>query len=246
MRMARSIWSGTILFGMIAIPVKMFTAVRHKGVSFNQLDDRNMGRIRYQKVSEQTGEEVPSDQIVKRYEITRGHYIKIDPDELEPFVPAATKTIDLEEFVDLDQIDPIYFEKPYYLAPAPEREALRAARPSVGVGGQGGDWPLCDAQPAVHGGDPGREQPALCVTCPRGSRTRSLDTRRIGRRSCTHAPNGQPTTTRSEDRLTVRERRAQGTARIRERLRSGGGAIERLERHLQPARFNGPRTSHVL
>ena len=115
--MARSIWSGTISFGMIAIPIKMFTAVRHKGVSFNQLDDRNMGRIRYQKVSEQTGEEVPSDQIVKGYEITRGRYIMVDPDELEPFVPAATKTIDLEEFVDLDQIDPIFFEKPYYLAP---------------------------------------------------------------------------------------------------------------------------------
>ena len=89
--MARSIWSGTISFGMISIPVKLFTAVRHKGVSFNQLDDRNMGRIRYQKVSEQTGEEVPSDQIVKGYEITRGRYIKIDPDELEPFVPAARR-----------------------------------------------------------------------------------------------------------------------------------------------------------
>ncbi len=115
--MARSIWSGTITFGLIAIPVKLFTAVRHKGVSFNQLDDRNMGRIRYQKVSEQTGEEVPADQIVKGYEISKGRYIVVDPDELEPFVPAATKTIDLEEFVDLDQIDPIYFEKPYYLAP---------------------------------------------------------------------------------------------------------------------------------
>ena len=95
---------------MIAIPVKLFTAVRHKGVSFNQLDDRNMGRIRYQKVSEQTGEEVPSDQIVKGYEISKGRYVMVDPDELEPFVPLATKTIDLEEFVDLDQIDPIYFE----------------------------------------------------------------------------------------------------------------------------------------
>jgi hypothetical protein len=84
--MARSIWSGTISFGLIAIPVKMFTAVRQKGVSFNQLDDPTMGRIRYQKVSEQNGEEVPSDQIVKGYEITRGRYIKIDPDELEPFV----------------------------------------------------------------------------------------------------------------------------------------------------------------
>jgi DNA end-binding protein Ku len=81
----------------------MFTAVRHKGVPFHQLDDRNMGRIRYQKVSEQTGEQVPSEQIVKGYEITRGRFIRIDPDELEPFVPAATKTIELEEFVDLDQ-----------------------------------------------------------------------------------------------------------------------------------------------
>ena len=84
--------------------------MRHKGVSFNQLDDRNMGRIRYQKVSEQTGEEVPAEQIVKGVEISRGRYVIVDPDELEPFVPVATKTIDLEEFVDLGQIDPIYFE----------------------------------------------------------------------------------------------------------------------------------------
>ena len=88
--MARSIWSGTISFGLIAIPVKLYTAVRHKGVSFNQLDERSMGRIRYQKVSEQTGEEDPSVQIVKGYEITRGRYDVIDPDELEPFIPAAT------------------------------------------------------------------------------------------------------------------------------------------------------------
>jgi DNA end-binding protein Ku len=115
--MARSIWSGTISFGLISIPVKLFTAVRHKAVSFNQLDDRNMGRIRYQKVSEETGEEVPSDQIVKAYELSKGRYVVIDPDELEPFIPTATKTIDLEEFVDLTQIDPIYFEKPYYIAP---------------------------------------------------------------------------------------------------------------------------------
>jgi len=115
--MARSIWSGTITFGMIAIPVKLFTAVRHQAVSFNQLDDRNMGRIRYQKVSAETGDEVTSDQIVKGVEISKGRYIVVTPDELEPFIPAATKTIDLEEFVDLDQIDPIFFDKPYYLAP---------------------------------------------------------------------------------------------------------------------------------
>ena len=115
--MARSIWSGTISFGLIAIPVKLYTAVRNKAVSFNQLDDRNMNRIRYLKVSEETGEEVPADQIVKGYEISKGRYVLVTPEELEPFMPAVTKTIDLDEFVDLDTIDPVFFEKPYYLAP---------------------------------------------------------------------------------------------------------------------------------
>ncbi len=76
-----------------------------------------MSRIRYQKVSEETGEEVPSEQIVKGYEISKGRYVVIGPDELEPFMPAVTKTIELEEFVALDQIDPVYFETAYYLAP---------------------------------------------------------------------------------------------------------------------------------
>jgi DNA end-binding protein Ku len=115
--MARSIWSGTISFGLIAIPIKLFTAVRSKGVSFNQLDDRNMGRIRYLKVSEDSGEEVPSEHIVKGVEISRGRYVIVDPDELAPFVPLATKTIDVEEFVDLADIDPVYFESSYYVAP---------------------------------------------------------------------------------------------------------------------------------
>ena len=116
--MARSIWSGTISFGLISIPVKLFTAVRHKGVSFNQLDDRNMGRIRYQKVSEADGEVVPAEHIVKGVEISKGRYVIVDPDELAPFVPLATKTIDVEEFVDLAEIDPLFFESTYYVAPA--------------------------------------------------------------------------------------------------------------------------------
>jgi DNA end-binding protein Ku len=115
--MARSIWTGTISFGLIAIPVKLFTAVRHQGVSFNQLDGRTMSRIKYQKVSEDTGEEVPSERIVKGYEVSKGRYIAVSPDELEPFMPAVTKTIDLEEFVALDQIDPVYFDTAYYIAP---------------------------------------------------------------------------------------------------------------------------------
>jgi len=115
---ARSIWSGTIAFGLISIPVKLFAAVRHKGVSFNQLDERNMGRIRYQKVSEADGEIVPPEHIVKGVEVSRGRYVLVDPDELAPFVPLPTKTIDVEEFVDLADIDPLYFESTYYVAPA--------------------------------------------------------------------------------------------------------------------------------
>jgi DNA end-binding protein Ku len=115
--MARSIWSGAISFGMISIPVKLFTAVRHKAVSFNQLDDRNMGRIRYQKVAEDSGEVVPAEHIVKGVEISKGRYVLVDPDELAPFVPLPTKTIDLEEFVDVAAIDPVFFESSYYVAP---------------------------------------------------------------------------------------------------------------------------------
>jgi DNA end-binding protein Ku len=114
---ARSIWTGTISFGLIAIPVKLYTAVRHKSVAFNQLDERTMARIKYQKVSEDTGEEVPSEHIVKGFEIAKGRYLAIDPAELEPFVPATTKSIDLEEFVELTQIDPVYFDTAYYIAP---------------------------------------------------------------------------------------------------------------------------------
>ncbi len=115
--MARPVWSGTISFGLVAIPVKLFHAVRRQSVSFNQLDERNMARIRYRKVNAETGEEVGDDHIVKGYEISKGRYVVVDPDELEPFMPVATKSVDLEEFVDLADIDPVYFDTAYHLAP---------------------------------------------------------------------------------------------------------------------------------
>lgn len=115
--MPRPVWSGTISFGLVAIPIKLFHGVSKKNVSFNQLDDRSMSRIRLKKVSADTGEDVPDDHIVKGYEISKGRYVVVDPDELEPFIPAATRSIDLEEFVDLDQIDPVYFDTPYIVAP---------------------------------------------------------------------------------------------------------------------------------
>ena len=81
--MARPVWTGTISFGLVAIPVKMFHAVRRRSVSFNQLDERNMARIRYRKVNAETGEEVSDDRIVKGFEFSKGQYVVVDPDELE-------------------------------------------------------------------------------------------------------------------------------------------------------------------
>ena len=115
--MPRPVWSGTISFGLVAIPIKLFHGVSKKSVSFNQLDDRTMSRIRLKKVSADTGEDVPDDHIVKGYELSKGRYVVVDPDELEPFIPSATKSIDLEEFIDLDEIDPVYFDTPYIVAP---------------------------------------------------------------------------------------------------------------------------------
>ncbi len=115
--MPRPVWSGTISFGLVAIPVKLFHAVRKQSISFNQLDERNGARIRYRKVNAETGEEVGDDHIVRAYEISKGRYITIEPDELEPFIPAATKSVDLEEFVDLVEIDPVYFDTAYHVAP---------------------------------------------------------------------------------------------------------------------------------
>ncbi|MGH9132835.1 MAG: Ku protein [Ilumatobacteraceae bacterium] len=115
--MPRPVWTGTISFGLIAIPVKLFHAVQRKSVSFNQLDDRSMSRIKYKKVSASDGEEVPDEHIVKGYEVSKDRYVVVDPDDLEPFIPSATKTVDLEEFVDLADIDPVYFDTPYFVAP---------------------------------------------------------------------------------------------------------------------------------
>jgi DNA end-binding protein Ku len=92
-------------------------ATKSKDVSFNQLEDGTGARIRYKKVSDQTGEEVPADKIKRGYEISKGRYVMIEPDELDVLKPKGSHAIEIEEFVDLDEIDPVYFEQPYYLQP---------------------------------------------------------------------------------------------------------------------------------
>lgn len=115
--MPRPIWSGTISFGLVSIPVKLYNAVSKKNVSFNQLDSRTMSRIRLKKTSADDGSDVPDDVIVKGYEVSKGNYVVVDTDELEQFMPVPTRTIDLDEFVELNEIDPIFYDSPYYVAP---------------------------------------------------------------------------------------------------------------------------------
>ncbi len=115
--MPRPIWTGSISFGLVNVPVKLFTAVSSKDVRFNQLHSKDNARIRQQRVNAVTGDEVPYDEIVKGYEVGPDTYVVIEPAELDSLDPKSTKTIDIEEFVHLDQIDPIYFERPYYLVP---------------------------------------------------------------------------------------------------------------------------------
>jgi DNA end-binding protein Ku len=115
--MARAIWSGAISFGLVNIPVKLYSAVSRKTVRFHQIDAESGQRIRQQRVSQATGEEVPYEQIVKGYEIGPDRYVTITPEELESLEPEKTRTIDIEAFVDLDEIDPIFYDHPYYLVP---------------------------------------------------------------------------------------------------------------------------------
>jgi DNA end-binding protein Ku len=115
--MPRSIWSGAISFGLVNVPVKLFSAVSRKTVRFNQLNAETGNRIQQKRVDPETGEEVGYDQIVKGYELTKDRYVVITPEELDALDPERTRTIDIEDFVDLEEIDPVYYDHPYYLVP---------------------------------------------------------------------------------------------------------------------------------
>ena len=117
--MPRAIWTGSIGFGLVAVPVKLYSALNRKTVRFHQLSGKTGARVSQKRVDPQTGEEVPYEQIVKGYEIAPERYVVIEPGELESLQPKKSKTIEIEDFVELAQIDPIFYEHPYYLAPAP-------------------------------------------------------------------------------------------------------------------------------
>ncbi|GHF51791.1 non-homologous end joining protein Ku [Streptomyces griseosporeus] len=130
--MARAMWTGVITFGLVTVPVGLYTATEDHTVHFHQLQRGTSDRIRSRRVNERTGDEVDTSDIVKGYEIDQGQYVVVEPDELDEIAPGRSRTIDITDFVDLDRIEPVYFDRTYYLAPRGKEytkvyELLRAA-----------------------------------------------------------------------------------------------------------------------
>jgi DNA end-binding protein Ku len=109
--MARSIWTGAISFGLVSVPVRLYSATQQKDVRFHEFDEKTGKRIRHKRVAEGSSKEVDYEDVSKGYEVSKGHYVVLTKEELEAADPEKTRTIDIEDFVELAQIDPIYFEK---------------------------------------------------------------------------------------------------------------------------------------
>src|ERR671924_848879 len=115
--MPRAIWSGSISFGLLNVPVKLYSAVSKQTIRFRELREGDGARIRHKRVAESDGKEVPYEKIVKGYEFAPDQYVVLTREELAELDPQKTRAIEIQDFVDLDDIDPIYFEQPYYLGP---------------------------------------------------------------------------------------------------------------------------------
>ncbi len=134
--MARAIWSGSISFGLLNVPVKLYSAVARRSIGLREIRESDGARIRHRRVAEGTDEEVPYDKIVKAFEVTKDQYVPLAKDELEALAPERTRAIEVQDFVDLEEIDPIYYDSPYYLGPADgaERAYSLLARAMEGSG----------------------------------------------------------------------------------------------------------------
>jgi DNA end-binding protein Ku len=134
--MARAIWSGTISFGLLNVPVRLFSAVARRNIALREIRESDNSRIKHKRVAEGTDEEVPYENIVKAYELTPGQYVPLTKDEMSALAPEKTRAIDVQDFVDIEEIDPMYFDSPYYLGPADGAEKayslLAAAMESSG------------------------------------------------------------------------------------------------------------------
>src|SRR5215203_1975898 len=137
--MARAIWSGTISFGLVSVPVRMFPATQSQELRFHFVDRRDLTPIGYEKVRKDDGESVPAEEIVRGFEIDKGRYVPLEDEDLDRLDIELTHSIDICDFVDLGEIDPIYFRKAYYLAPQegaekPYRLLVRALEETGKVG----------------------------------------------------------------------------------------------------------------
>lgn len=115
--MPRPIWTGAVSFGLVNIPVKLFTAVKNKDIGFHQIHEQSKCRVHQKLFCPKTGDEISRDEIAKGYEIAKDEYVIVRPEELESIAPEAGHTIEISDFVDITSIDPIYYEKPYYVLP---------------------------------------------------------------------------------------------------------------------------------
>ncbi len=157
--MARAIWSGTISFGLLNVPVKLYSAVARRNIALREIRESDSARINHRRVAEGTDEEVPYEEIVKAYELTPGQYVPLSKDEMAALAPEKTRAIEVQDFVDLDEIDPIYFDSPYYLGPAEGAEkAYSLLAAAMESSRQGGDRPLRPPQQRAPGGDPRRRR----------------------------------------------------------------------------------------
>jgi len=124
--MARAIWSGSINFGLLNVPVKLYSAVARRGISLREIRESDGVRIRHRRVAEGTDEEVPFESIVKAFEISPDRYVPLTKEEMGGLAPEKSRAIEVIDFVDLEEIDPIYFDSPYYLGPAEGAEKAYA------------------------------------------------------------------------------------------------------------------------
>lgn len=124
--MARAIWSGSVSFGLVNVPVRVMGATVDRDIHFHQVDQKSGDRLRQRRVSERTGREVPSDRVANGFEVSSGHWVVLSREELEAAEPERTHTIDVEDFVKLDEIDPLQFERSYWLTPADQEGAKRS------------------------------------------------------------------------------------------------------------------------
>ncbi|SRR5579875_2110464 len=115
--MARAIWTGTLSFGLVNIPVSLYPATEERSIRFNQFQAGTSDRVRNKRVNERTGDEVPYEEIVKGYDLGGGEFVLLTPEDLASVAPGRTRTIEVSDFVEARDIDPVYFERPYYLGP---------------------------------------------------------------------------------------------------------------------------------